>query len=83
MTPPDEQWRPPDPPGRAPRPAPTGKPASRPKWLPWLIVALIVGAFLVWRTTPGTKPDQVKIDYGQFRTLGQEGKVESITYNSA
>jgi len=83
MTPPDEQWRPPDPPGKKPDPTASGRPGGRPKWLPWLMVALVVGAFLVWRTSPSTSPDQVKIDYGRFRTLVQEGKVASITYNSA
>ena len=41
---PEDQWRPPEPPGRSPRPAAGPKPpARRPRWMPWVIV----GASLV------------------------------------
>ena len=46
---PEDQWRPPEPPGRPPRPGggpggPARPPTSRPRWLPWVLIGLILAA---------------------------------------
>ena len=58
MSRPEEQWRPPEPPNRPPRPGGPGgngapKPSSRPRWMPWIIVAVLVTLVLVWQAAPG------------------------------
>src|SRR5262245_3888193 len=85
---PEDQWRPPEPPpGRSPRPGgPTGGPmktGNRPKWMPWVIVAFVVAIFFIWRAVPATTPAQAKLDYGEFLTLVQQDKVNSIKYDAS
>ena len=47
---------PPEPPGRTPRPGGQTRPSgARPRWMPWVIVALIVALFLVWQATTGQR----------------------------
>ena len=80
MTPgPEDQWRPPEPPpGRSPRPGPPGamRPGNRPKWLPWVVIGLIVAIFLVWRAAPASTTSSVSLDYGNFLTLvGQDALI--------
>src|SRR3954469_20286229 len=84
MSPPDDQWRPPEPPGRSPRPA-GGAPKSpiRPRWMPWVLVALVVAVFLFWRAAPGANPSRAKLDYSEFLTLVQEDHVASIKYDAS
>jgi ATP-dependent Zn protease len=90
MTPgPEDQWRPPDPSGnRQPRPGGPGgqanpRPPSRPKWLPWVIVAMLVAIFLFWQTAPGSTPERAKITFGTFQDHVEAGKVAAIKYESS
>jgi cell division protease FtsH len=85
---PEDQWRPPEPPpGRSPRPgSPGGGPlrsGNRPKWLPWVVIGLIVAVFLVWRAAPSSTTPQAKLDYGNFLTLVTQNHVASIKYDSS
>ena len=88
MTPgPEDQWRPPEPPpGRSPRPGSPGGPArpgNRPKWLPWLVIGVIVAGFLVWKAAPPSSTSQTKLDYGTFLTLVGQDHVTSIKYDAS
>ncbi|MDQ1457230.1 MAG: cell division protease FtsH [Actinomycetota bacterium] len=88
MTPgPEDQWRPPEPPpGRSPRPgAPGGptRPGNRPKWLPWVVIGLIVAIFLVWRAAPTSTTSSVTLDYGNFLTLVGQDHVSSVKYDAS
>jgi cell division protease FtsH len=84
---PEDQWRPPEPPpGRSPRPGTPGGPlkaGNRPKWMPWVIVGLIVAILLVWRAAPSSSTAQEKLDYGTFLTLVKQDHVSSIKYDSS
>ncbi|MDQ1382040.1 MAG: cell division protease FtsH, partial [Actinomycetota bacterium] len=85
---PEDQWRPPEPPpGRSPRPGgPGGSPlkaGNRPKWMPWVIIGLIVVGFLVWRAAPPSSTSTTKVDYGDFRTLVAQDHVSSIKYDAS
>ncbi len=84
---PEDQWRPPEPPpGRSPRPGSSGGPlrsGNRPKWLPWVVIGLIVAIFLVFRAVPTTTTAQEKLDYGTFLTLVNKDHVSSIKYDSS
>src|SRR5436309_154922 len=55
---PEDQWRPPEPP-RAPRP--TGPRPGRPRWMPLLIIALAIVAFLAWQSTTGSSTARARI----------------------
>jgi len=82
--PPDNQWRPPDAPNRPPRPSGgSGKPAPRPRWVPWVIVGLLVAIFLFWQAAPGSTPEREKLKYGDFITLVKQNRVDSVTIESA
>src|SRR5579862_5713763 len=75
---PEDQWRPPEPP-RSPRP--TGPRSSgRPRWMPFLIVALAIVAVLAWQATTGSSTSRAKIDYSEFMKLAEQGHVASIDY---
>ena len=39
---PEDQWRPPEPPGRSPRPGGAPAPSGRPRWMPLVIVGLAI-----------------------------------------
>jgi cell division protease FtsH len=82
---PDDQWRPPDQqPNRPPRaPGQPPKSSSRPKWLPWVIVGLIIAVFLVWQTSTTSTPDRAKIDYGTFLTHVNDNQISSIKYDAS
>ncbi|HUI47160.1 MAG TPA: ATP-dependent zinc metalloprotease FtsH [Acidimicrobiia bacterium] len=82
---PEDQWRPPEPPGRPPRPGQSGplRTGNRPKWMPWLIIGLIVAVFLIWRAAPTSTPAQAKLDYGDFLTLVGQDHVSSIKYDAS
>jgi cell division protease FtsH len=56
---------------------------NRPKWLPWVIVGLIVAIIFVWRAAPPSGPAQAKLDYGDFLTLVKQDKVDSIKYDAS
>ena len=50
---PEDQWRPPEPPGQKSRP---GAPKTgRPRWLPLVIVGLAMLALLAWQSTTGSR----------------------------
>ena len=50
---PEDQWRPPEPPGRPPRPGAGQRPTGRPRWMPLVIVGLAVLALLAYTSTTG------------------------------
>jgi len=56
---------------------------SRPKWVPWVIVAFIVAIFLIWKAVPAATPAQAKLDYGEFLTLVSQDHVNSIKYDAS
>jgi hypothetical protein len=85
-----EDWRPPEPPsGNRPN-RPTGGPGTTPRtptprsrWLPWLLVGLVVTALLVWQANPGTGTDRVKLEYSEFLELAQDGAIGKATYDQS
>jgi len=79
---PEDQWRPPEPPNRQPRPG-GPRPAARPRWTPWIVIAVLVTALLVWQAAPGGDGERVELDYGEFRQLVAEDRVDSIDYESS
>jgi cell division protease FtsH len=56
---------------------------NRPKWMPWVVVGLIVAVFLVWKAAPPSGTKQEKLDYGPFLTLVKQGHVDSIKYDAS
>ncbi|HYL52292.1 MAG TPA: ATP-dependent zinc metalloprotease FtsH [Acidimicrobiia bacterium] len=86
MSPPEDQWRPPEQPGRPPRTGgggTPGRPSSRPRWMPWVIIGLIVAVFLFWQAAPSSTPQRAKVDYGTFLQDVREKKVASIKYDAS
>ena len=77
---PEDQWRPPEPPGRPPRPGGGQRPTGRPRWMPLVIVGLAVLALLAYTSTTGSGSSKASIDYSKFLKLADEGKVTSIKY---
>src|SRR4051794_11905111 len=83
---PEDQWRPPEPPNRTPRqggPGSSPKSPNRPRWMPWVLVALVVGIFLVWQAAPSTTPARTSVDYSKFLQLVTDGHVQSIKYEAS
>ncbi len=83
---PEDQWRPPEPPGRSPRPSTPGGPmkaGNRPKWMPWVVIGLIVAIIFVWKAAPTSATPQEKLQYGDFLTLVKQDHVASIKYESS
>src|SRR3954447_15218662 len=80
---PEDQWRPPEPPGRPNRPNAPRPTTPRSRWLPWVVIGVVVIAVLVWRTAPTGSPDRAQLDYGEFLTLVDKGAVESIKYDQS
>ena len=66
---PEDQWRPPEPPGRPPRPGGGQRPTGRPRWMPLVIVGLAVLALLAYTSTTGSSAAKAKIDYSKFLKL--------------
>ena len=85
---PEDQWRPPEPP-RTPRPGPSGNggsgrtPTPRPRWVPWIVVGLLIAVILVWQAAPGSTPARTQIDYSTFLQHVTANKVESIKYDAS
>src|SRR5260221_10369150 len=77
---PEDQWRPPEPPGRPPRPGGNPRPTGRPRWMPLVIVGLAVLALLAYTSTTGSGTSKANIDYSRFLKLADQGKVTSIKY---
>src|SRR5690242_2586446 len=77
---PEDQWRPPEPPGRPPRPGGGQRPTGRPRWMPLVIVGLAVLAVLAYTSTTGSGTSRAGIDYSKFLKLADEGRVSSIKY---
>jgi cell division protease FtsH len=81
---PEDQWRPPEPPNRQQqRPAPPRPQAPRTRWLPWVIIAVVVVGILVWQTAPTSSSDHLSISYSQFLSLVKKDAVEQIKYDSS
>jgi cell division protease FtsH len=79
---PEDQWRPPEPPGQKSRPG-APKTSGRPRWLPLVIVALAILALLAWQSTTGTTTPRAHIEYSEFMQMANDGHVQSITYESS
>src|SRR5580765_7147646 len=79
---PEDQWRPPEPPGRPPRPG-GPRTSGRPRWMPFLILGLAVVALLAWQSTTGSTTARARIDYSEFLKLADQGHVASIDYESS
>jgi cell division protease FtsH len=79
---PEDQWRPPE---RTPKNGGgTGtKPPSRPRWMPYVIIGLVVAIFLVWQAAPSTTPARHELTYGEFMQRVEEKKVDEIKYDSS
>jgi cell division protease FtsH len=80
---PEDQWRPPEPPGRPNRSTPPRPMTPRSRWLPWVVIGVIVVAVLVWQTAPDGNTDRAELEYGQFLTLVSDGKVDNIEYDQS
>jgi cell division protease FtsH len=81
---PEDQWRPPEPPGRPPRPGtPPRQGSSRPRWIPWVILGLVLAIVLFWQATPSTSPARAKLQYGEFLQDVRNGHVDSINYDAS
>jgi cell division protease FtsH len=84
MSRPEEQWRPPEPPNRQPpRPPGSPRPSSRPRWLPWIIVAVLVTLVLVWQAAPGGGGSSASLEYSKFLDLVKQDHVAQINYESS
>ncbi len=72
------------PPGRDQRPGPPGPaPTSRPKWLPWAIVAgLLVTFFVVTTLNPGGSSKQ-ELPYDGFLSAVRSNNVKSVKFNKS
>ncbi|HWS44935.1 MAG TPA: ATP-dependent zinc metalloprotease FtsH, partial [Acidimicrobiia bacterium] len=57
------------------------RPPVRPRWMPWVILGLVLAIFLVWRAAPGTTQPSATLDYGSFLTNVSQGHVKSIKYD--
>jgi cell division protease FtsH len=79
---PEEQWRPPE---RTPRngQGQGTKPPARPRWMPYVIIGLVVAIFLVWQAAPSTTPARADLTYGKFMSLVEDKKVDEIKYDSS
>src|SRR5690348_18132832 len=81
---PEEQWRPPEPPNRQQRPGGPQRPMTpRSRWLPWVVIGVIVIAVLVWQTAPSGSTDSAKLEYSQFLSQVKRGTVDQIKYDSS
>ncbi len=80
----NDRWRPPEPPGRPPRPpVPPRAPNTRSRWLPWVLVGLVVTALLVWQGLPSSGSSAASITYSQFLSEVSAGHVKTIKYDSS
>jgi cell division protease FtsH len=53
----------------------------RSRWLPWVVIGVVVIAVLVWQTAPSGEADRAELDYGEFLTLVEQGAVDAIRYD--
>ena len=79
---PEDQWRPPEPPGRTPRPN-GQKSSGRPRWMGLVFVVLAILALLAWQSTSGSSTARANIEYSEFMKLATDGHVQSIDYESS
>ncbi|HEX6310960.1 MAG TPA: ATP-dependent zinc metalloprotease FtsH [Acidimicrobiia bacterium] len=78
--PPDGQQR-----GGPPRPGPRGGPGAPPpsswtRWAPWILIAVLVGGFLLLNLAGG-ESDKVDLTYSEVREAVRDDEVESIEYD--
>jgi len=59
------------------------KAGNRPKWMPWVVIGLIVAIIFVWKAAPTSATPQEKLQYGDFLTLVKQDHVASIKYESS
>ncbi len=50
--------------------------------MPWVLIGLILAIFLAVQARPGSTSNSAKLDYGEFMSLVQQKKVDSIKYDS-
>jgi cell division protease FtsH len=80
---PEDQWRPPEPPGRPSRPAPPRPATPRSRWLPWVIIGVILLAVVVWQTAPTGTSSRDQLTYAEFLQAVSDGHVDSIKYDQS
>ena len=87
---PEDQWRPPEPPGRSPRPGggPAGPggpawPPVRSRWMPWIVIIAILAVVLLWTARPSTAPARKSLDYSEFLTLVKADHIKTIKYDAS
>jgi cell division protease FtsH len=51
--------------------------------MPWIVLAVLFTAFLVWRAAPGADAGAVELDYSEFLELVREERVAEIKYESS
>ncbi|HUF85640.1 MAG TPA: ATP-dependent zinc metalloprotease FtsH [Acidimicrobiia bacterium] len=71
------------PPGRGQRPGtPGGGPSPSPwtRWVPWILIAVLVGGFLLLNVAGGGS-DKKELTYSQVREAVRDDEVESIEYD--
>ena len=84
MSRPEDQWRPPEPPDRPPAAPGGSRPTPRPRWMPWIIVAVLRHALLVWQAAPSGGGSKAELDVlASSWRLVEDDKVAQINYESS
>ncbi len=80
---PEDKWRPPEPPGRQPRPPAGPRPPTRSRWTPWILVGVLAIGWLVWQSAPGGGAERADLDYSEFLAAVEDGRVAEIKYDQS
>jgi cell division protease FtsH len=86
MSRPEDQWRPPEPPNRQPRPGQGNggpRPGSRARWVPWIIVGTLIVLVLLWQANGSSGGSSASVDYSRFLELVKQDHVDQINYESS
>jgi cell division protease FtsH len=62
---------------------PPRTPSPRSRWLPWVVLGLIVTALIFYQAVPKGGSSSAGITYSQFLDQVQDGHVETIKYDSS